>query len=144
MMYPFPKQDSTKRVLHANKFSCYSVFIFHVVQFANMQERIQWLSVIAVMTGSNRSAKKYLIKCFQTTNFKQPISFVKDVTKDLASYNARLSLIFTSEMKCELLSLFGKNILQNFTRFYFYFRLLVFKSIYLMKTGILNGFLERN
>ena len=119
----------------------HSVFVFHVVQYANMQERIQWLSVIAVMTGSNRSAKKYLVKYFQT---KQPISFVKDVTKDLASYNARLSLIFTSEMKCELLSLFGKDVLQNFTRFYFYFRLLVFKSIYLMKIGILNDFLERN
>ena len=63
------------------------------------------------MSGSNRSAKKYLTKCFQT---KQPISFVKDTAKDLSSYNARSSLTFTTEMKCELLSLFGKNILQNF------------------------------
>ena len=40
---------------------------------------------------------------------KQLISFVKDTAKDLASYNNRSSLTFASEMKCGLLSLFGKN-----------------------------------
>ena len=47
-MYPFPKQDSTKRVSKSKKkkkINCYSVFIVHVVQYANMKEKIQWLSV---------------------------------------------------------------------------------------------------
>ena len=83
MMYPFPKQDSTKRVLKSKKIKYYSVFIVHVVQYANMEEKMQWLSVWDVMSGSTRSAKKYLVKCLQT---KQPVSFVKDAAKDLASY----------------------------------------------------------
>ena len=37
------------------------------------------------MSGSTRSAKKYHVNCLQT---KQPISFVKDAAKDLASYIA--------------------------------------------------------
>ena len=37
------------------------------------------------MSGSSRSAKKYLVKCLQTN---QPISFVKDAAKSLASYIA--------------------------------------------------------
>ena len=37
------------------------------------------------MSGSIRSAKKYLVKCLQT---KQPISFAKDAAKDLDSYIA--------------------------------------------------------
>ena len=37
------------------------------------------------MIGSTRSAKKHDVKCSQT---KQPISFVKDAAKDLASYIA--------------------------------------------------------
>ena len=41
----------------------YSVFIVHVVQYANMKEKMQWLSVWDVMSGSTRSAKKYLVKC---------------------------------------------------------------------------------
>ena len=44
-MYPFPKQDSTKRVLKSKKIKYYSVFIVHVVQYANMEEKMQWLSV---------------------------------------------------------------------------------------------------
>ena len=80
MMYPFPKQDSTKRVLRCKKVNCYSVFIVHVVQYGNMKEKIQWLSLWDVISGSTRSAKKYLVKCLRA---KQPISFVKDAAKIL-------------------------------------------------------------
>ena len=61
----------------------------HVVQYDNMNEKIQWLSVWDVMSGSTRSAKKYLVKFLQT---KQPIYFEKDAAKDLASYIASVLL----------------------------------------------------
>ena len=78
------------------------------------------------MSGSTTKAKNYLVKCLQT---KQLISFVKDAAKDLASYSVRSSSTFTSDMKSEFLSLFGK-IYYKTSRFYFYFRLLVFKSFF--------------
>ena len=85
MMYPFPTLGSTKRVLKCKKkINFYSVFIVHAVQYPNMKEKVQWLSVWDVMSGSTRSAKKYLVKCLQT---KQRIFFVKDATEDLVSYN---------------------------------------------------------
>ena len=36
IVHLFPKQDSTKRVLNAKKPSCYSVFVVHVAQYANI------------------------------------------------------------------------------------------------------------
>ena len=78
------------------------------------------------MSGSTTKAKYYLVKCLQT---KQPISFVKDAAKDLASYSVRFSSAFTSDMKSEFLSLLDK-IYYKTSRFYFYFRLLVFKPIF--------------
>ena len=90
------------------------------------------------MSGSTRSAKNYFVRCLQT---KQPISFVKDAAKDLASYAAkdlvRSSSTFTSEMKCEFLSYFGK--IYYKTLHVFIFTLI----IYLLKTGILNDFLRK-
>ena len=43
MMNPFPKQDSTKRVLKCKKkiINRYSLFIIHVVQYVIMKEKIQ-------------------------------------------------------------------------------------------------------
>ena len=90
------------------------------------------------MSGSTRSAKNYFVRCLQT---KQPISLVKDAAKDLASYAAkdlvRSSSTFTSEMKCEFLSYFGK--IYYKTLHVFIFTLI----IYLLKTGILNDFLRK-
>ena len=82
------------------------------------------------MSGSTTKAKNYLVKCLQT---KQPISFVKDAAKDLANYGVRYSSTFTSDMKTEFLSIFGK-IYYNTSQFYFYFRLLVSKSFFLFNT----------
>ena len=83
---PIPKTGQHReRFKIQKKINCYSAFIVHVVQYANMKEKIQWLSVWDIMSGSTRSAKKYHVKCLQT---KQPISFVKDAAKDLASYIA--------------------------------------------------------
>ena len=104
-MYTFPNLDGTKRVLKCKKFNCYSVFTVHAVQYANMKEKIQWLSLWDVMSGSIRSAKKYLIQCLQ---IKQPISFVKDAAKDLVSYSVRPSWTFASEEKYQFVSPFGK------------------------------------
>ena len=59
-----------------------SVFVVHAVQYAKMKEKVQWLSVRDVISGSTRSAKKYLIKSLET---KQRISFLKDAAEDLVS-----------------------------------------------------------
>ena len=80
---PIPKTGQHKESFKIKKkINCYSVFIAHVVQYANMKEKIQSLSVWDVMSGSTRSAKKYHVKCLQT---KQPIYFVKDAAKDIAN-----------------------------------------------------------
>ena len=86
----------------------------------------------------HQKCKKLLRKVFtnKAANF-----FCKGAAKDLASYAAkdlvRSSSTFTSEMKCEFLSYFGK--IYYKTLHVFIFTLI----IYLLKIGILNDFLRK-
>ena len=107
------------------KFDCYSVFIVHVVQYANMKEKIQWLSVWDVMSGFTRSAKKYLVKCLET---KQPLSFLEVAAKDSVSYSVRHSWTFGSKVKCKFLALFGKIYYETSFGFIFTFHCLLLKQ----------------
>ena len=131
-MYPFLKLDRTMRVLKSKKIQLLlSIYCSYgsVCQYEREDP-----SVWGFMSGSNRSAKRYLVKLLQT---KQPTSFVKKAAKDLASYSVRPSWTFASEVKCQFLSPFGKIYYKTSSRFILTFHCLFLNQFisFLKKNG---------
>ena len=80
---PIPKTGQLKENFKIQtRINCYPVFIVHVVQHEREDPVVECMRCYEWF---HQKCEKYHVNCLQT---KQPISFVKDAAKDLASYIA--------------------------------------------------------